>query len=545
MALIRYFTQQPGTSETPARFPDPFDNNPHPLALDACDELQQYLLQETALMNQLMVENSGKMFGVLVIQDKQGQLGYLSAFSGKLNKQWLVNGFVPPVFDTTRQQSFLDDGEKCLEELTERLQRLLNCPQRKISIKALEKMGFDHEEKIKSLKRRHSEKKLKRKQSRQTLQDDKGKQEKLTSLSFQSQRDKKEFKRFKLELNDKIQSAQEVHDLNYEREIYVVQKKRKQLSQKLHQQVFEGYQLINANGDTTPLMTFFKEKKPPGGAGDCAAPKLIQYAHINNLEPIALAEFWWGASPVKEVRHHGFFYPPCRGKCQPILPYMLNGCVPEVISENEFDRLLTPEVMYEDDVMIVINKPAGLLSIPGKKVKYSVESWLKQHYPNYPEILLLHRLDMGTSGLMLAAKNLKIHKILQRQFMQRKVKKRYVAILSKAINEKKKTIDLPLRVDIDDRPRQLVCFEFGKQALTYVEKVCTDKAGCRVHFYPVTGRTHQLRVHAAHEKGLNSPIVGDGLYGKAADRLYLHADMLTFEHPTSGELFEIKSTCPF
>ena len=201
--------------------------------------------------------------------------------------------------------------------------------------------------------------------------------------------------------------------------------------------------------------------------------------------------------------------------------------------------------MYEDGVMIVINKPAGLLSIPGKKVKYSVESWLKKHYKNYPEILLLHRLDMATSGLMLVAKNLKIHKILQRQFMQRKVKKRYVAILSKFINEKKKIIDLPLRVDIDDRPRQIVCFEFGKQALTYVEKVSTDKVGCRVHFFPVTGRTHQLRVHAAHEKGLNSPIVGDGLYGKTADRLYLHADLLAFKHPISGELFEIKSTCPF
>jgi len=317
----------------------------------------------------------------------------------------------------------------------------------------------------------------------------------------------------------------------------------------LHRKLFKAYRLSNRLGEEKSISEFFDERLPPGGTGDCAAPKLIQYAHQQGLEPIALAEFWWGASPKGGIRHHGNFYPACRGKCQPILPFMLQGLD---LQSREFNSLTfddpdAPAIVYEDDHLLVVNKPSGLLSVPGKEIVDSVQSRLRQRYPDHDGLLLVHRLDMSTSGLLLVAKHRAIHKALQQQFIKRTVEKRYVAVLSKRLPESADggTIELPLRVDYDDRPRQMVCADYGRMSVTHWQVIERGEETTRIYFYPHTGRTHQLRLHAAHRSGLDAPIYGDELYGEALGRLLLHAERLCFDHPVSGERIEMMAAVPF
>ena len=539
MNIIHYFFEQPAKSEIPASCRNPFDNNPYPLAISASENLQQWLIESPLISDQLFQKENGKMFGVLVIEDEVGKIGYLAGFSGMLNKQWEVPGFVPPVFDIKKQQSFLLEGERQVSQLTEKIDQLLTSPlrqQAKTKLKALEKQREILLEKLKS---RHKENKQKRNQDRQNNK------ESLEKLSYLSQQDKRDFKAEKSNWEELINKAEINIQNNFEIEIIELIKKRKQLSQQLHKKVFENYLLVNKLDESESLINFFDGKIPPGGAGDCAAPKLIQYAHLNKLKILAMAEFWWGASPAKGVRHHAHFYPPCRGKCHPILPFMLQGVCVEQSAVVEDSQPLLPEIVYEDENLVVVNKPAGLLSIPGKQIKYSVLSWLQQRYPQATGPLLVHRLDMATSGLLLAAKDSQTHKQLQKQFINRSVKKRYVAVLSKKLEKQNETVNLPLRVDLDDRPRQVVCYEHGKKAVTHVKVISTDEDSSRVYFYPVTGRTHQLRVHAAHQLGLAAPIVGDELYGSRSERLLLHAEKLGFEHPLTGEKIEIIAKAPF
>ncbi len=206
---------------------------------------------------------------------------------------------------------------------------------------------------------------------------------------------------------------------------------------------------------------------------------------------------------------------------------------------------LEPIVLHCDEDLVVLNKPGGLLSVPGKTVNWSVQSWLAQSFPEATGPLLTHRLDMSTSGLMLATLHASAHKRLQHQFIKRTIEKRYVALLSKLLRPGEYVVDLPLRVDVDNRPRQTVCFSHGKQAFTRAVVTNTEGDSSRVEFFPQTGRTHQLRVHAADPRGLNAAIVGDELYGSAGERLMLHADCLRFRHPGSGEFMEICSPAPF
>jgi tRNA pseudouridine32 synthase / 23S rRNA pseudouridine746 synthase len=289
-----------------------------------------------------------------------------------------------------------------------------------------------------------------------------------------------------------------------------------------------------------------REGRPIAGSGECAAPKLFQYAFQHDLHPIALAEFWWGESPKTEVRIHGHYYPACRGKCEPILGFMLQGLAVE-----ENPMLKNPaenkdlEVVWEDAHIVVINKPAEFLSVPGKLVTDSVYERMRMRYPEATGPLIVHRLDMSTSGLLLVAKTAEVHKELQRQFIQREIKKRYVALLEGEVLEDRGTVELPLRVDLENRPRQLVCYEYGKPAVT-IWKVLERKDGrTRIHFFPITGRTHQLRVHAAHVDGLHAPIVGDDLYGQTSHRLHLHAEWIQFRHPISGKDMTMKVEAGF
>ena len=332
--------------------------------------------------------------------------------------------------------------------------------------------------------------------------------------------------------------------------IEALKEERKQRSFALQQWIFEQFRLRNARGEEQDIYSIFTQtahRNPPAGTGECAAPKLLQYAYLNNLQPLAMAEFWWGDSPKGEIRRHGHYYPACRHKCEPILNFMLQGLQVEpnpLLTSNPDATQL--ETVYEDDYLLVVNKPAGMLSVPGKTGQASVLTLLQERYPDATGPILVHRLDMATSGLLLAAKDKDTHALLQKQFEGRTVKKRYIALLEGIPQaEPKGFIRLPLRPDFDNRPLQMVCYEYGKPAVTRYEIMDTENDRTRMAFYPETGRTHQLRVHAAHPEGLNCPIVGDPLYGQPADRLYLHAERLEFRHPVTGQRLQIQKEAPF
>ena len=331
---------------------------------------------------------------------------------------------------------------------------------------------------------------------------------------------------------------------------------RRQRSQQLQLWLFDQYRFLNARGERRRLVDVWQDYHcserirrkyplPPGGTGDCCAPKLLQYAYQEGLKPLCMAEFWWGPSPKTEVRQHGQFYPACRGKCKPVLTWMLQGLdvdpnPEEIASPPQLDIT----VVYEDDTLIVISKPSGLLSVPGRIGSYSVATILSQRYPG---TLLAHRLDMGTSGLMVAAKTRDAYRQLQQQFSDHTIRKTYVAQLDTSYSSPsaprptKGTISLPLLCDPINRPRQVVDYERGKTAVTDYEIIGN---GC-VRLYPHTGRTHQLRMHCAHPDGLGCPIRGDELYGRPADRLYLHAERLELTHPATGERMTFEQPADF
>lgn len=539
MNCLQYFSPQPTTTDRPRRLRNPFENNPHPLAITASEILKEKLRQTYPKFD------VGKMFGVLVVLDQLGTIGFLSSFSGMLNQQWQVAGFVPPVFDIEQQQLFLDEGAITVNGLTATIEQQTHCPDYLTATSDFKLLEQQQSIALNRLKALHKSHKEQRKQTRENLGIDADAIQKMKALALLSQQDKREYLQLKLQSQALFDQANAKIDQDHRDRIKQLKNQRRDLSQRLHDQVFDTYQLKNSQGEVTAIRSLFDGKKPPSGTGDCAAPKLLQFAFNHQLKPLALAEFWWGKPPATGVRHHGNLYSPCRGKCYPILPFMLKGLDVEVSDDASIREALEPSIVYEDADIVVVNKPADLLSIPGKEEHHSVLSWLRKQYPDATGALLVHRLDMSTSGLLLAAKTAQAHKYLQKQFINRTVEKRYIAVLSKVINHEDKVIDLPLRVDLDDRPRQVVCYEHGKAAVTRMEVISSDAVSTRVYFYPVTGRTHQLRVHAAHCNGLAAPIVGDDLYGTRGGRLFLHAQMLSFDHPTTGNKMELMTPAPF
>ena len=312
----------------------------------------------------------------------------------------------------------------------------------------------------------------------------------------------------------------------------------------MQQRLFENYAFLDAYGHSKSLIDIFvrdQRTQPPAGAGDCSAPKLLQYAYLHNLKPIAIAEFWWGQAPFAEVRLHGHFYAACRSKCLPILIHMLNGLDVEVnplLSQAGSEEQV--KVIYEDDFIAVVNKAAEFLSVPGIVLTDSVKTRMKARYPDATGPLLVHRLDMSTSGILLIAKTEESHNFLQRQFINRSVYKRYLAVLDGIVEKNEGEIVLPMRVDLDDRPRQLICYEHGKYARTTYKVINREFNKTRIYLFPHTGRTHQLRLHAAHALGLNAPILGDDIYGDKADRLHLHAEWSSFVHPGTRVRMEVE-----
>ena len=528
----------------PERFTFPFYYEPHPLTKIAAAELQHYLETQTGfdhnfgLTSEAEEKPIGKMFGVLVVQDKAGKLGYLSAFSGKLAGTNDHPKFVPPVFDMLVENSFFLKEQEVIDAINTEIEQIETDANYKVLKQDLAQLTDQSEQEISDFKLQLKSNKERRKAQREANRIDLPDYALIEAdLAKQSHYDRHRLRVLKEEWKERIDDVKtklEPIDARYD----ALKNERKERSGALQVQLFEQYVFLNKAGKSKSLNDIFAPTafgRPPSGAGECATPKLLHFAFANGYHPLAMAEFWWGASPSSDIRKHKQFYPACAGKCKPILAHMLEGLAvddnPFLLPTNESAQL---EIVYEDDWLLVVNKPAGLRSVPGVDIIDSVYSRLKYNLVNI-EPLLVHRLDMGTSGLLVVAKTPEIHKHIQKQFLDRTVSKRYTALLSKTIPKSEGEISLPLCADPYNRPRQLVSFETGKKSVTRWKVIERKESTTKVHFWPLTGRTHQLRMHAAHELGLNAPIIGDDLYGTADKRLYLHAAQLSFVHPKTRE----------
>ena len=551
------FITLPDESPTnlPEKFTFPFYYHPHPVAMLAVSELQKRLVEEDfhhdfGIDNTIRGAAIGKMFGVLVVQKASGEIGYLAAFSGKLGNSNHHDGFVPPVYDLLDEKGFFRKEEVEVNELTIELQGLENDPEYLLLLKEVVQCQLSFNDWVSIEKQSLKWAKKIRQEKRDAFNQDNQSAylrliEELKHESIHQQLAFKRAQQIKQVELEKILGKLAIK----EKEIQDLKEKRAAMSASIQNRIFQSYTFLNPALEQKSLLDIFKDtpfKTPPAGAGECAAPKLLQYAFLNQLKPIAMAEFWWGMSPDSEIKVHREYYPACRGKCEPILSHMLKGIEMDVnpMSINPAEGKDLP-IIYEDDYLLVVNKPAEFLSVPGKTIVDSVQTRIQHKYPGATGPLLVHRLDMSTSGIILIAKKKDIHESLQKQFLKRTVEKRYVALLQGYVKSTQGEIQLPLRVDLEDRPRQLVCYEHGKHALTKYEVIERTKGYTRVYFYPHTGRTHQLRVHAAHASGLNAPIIGDDLYGQKADRLCLHAAFLSFWHPITKERMEISCPAPF
>tara|TARA_B110000305_G_C19465061_1_gene657253 strand:+ start:3678 stop:5420 length:1743 start_codon:yes stop_codon:yes gene_type:complete len=559
LALDKYFTPFKASInglEVPTKFTYPFFYDPNPLSVIAAEELQAYIQNEMDWDHDFGLDadsdsGAGKMFGVLVVQNKEGELGYLSSFSGKIANSNLHLGFVPPVFDMLDPNGFFVRDMDELSEINRVTAELLSNPEvdirKKFADECITQSKIEIEAHREAMRVAKADRKMRRMEGDIEMTGDAFKVLEK-ELSKESLMYKHQLKTLTENWKDKIDEAQSSLS-EVMRKINFLKKDRKKKSNNLQQKLFSQYDFLNQKGKLKNVVTIFKNtaiKVPPSAAGECAAPKLLQFAYQNNLKPIAMAEFWWGRAPKSEIRKHGFFYPSCRGKCEPILNHMLVGLD---VEDNPLLiiplGLKTPEIIFEDDDILVINKPEGMLSVRGKTDLPSVQDWADRKYPKSEGPMIIHRLDMATSGILILSKTKKANKEVQAQFIQRTIKKRYVAILEGIIKEDEGIIDLPMRQDFNDRPKQLVCHEDGKPAKTRFKVVERVNNTTKVHLYPITGRSHQLRVHTAHTDGLGCPIVGDDLYGTKGVRLHLHAEYIEFDHPISKKPLKLKVKAEF
>lgn len=531
----------------PSRMNNPLNYTPHPLCVMAAEEVRR-MVRENAVMSS-ETRKSGKMFGVLVVETPDGNTGYLAAYSGQIAGRSNWDGFVPAVFD------YLQDGgyfKTCEAEITainkqvrlmetsEERRRLLTHLDETIAKAASEEQAYKtlmHESKV----RRDSE----RAAGGVTP-------EREAEMTRESQFQKAELRRMRRRNADTIAMAREACH-RYDTSISLLKQKRRTMSDRLQEWLFHHFVMLNKDGDSRSLTDIFRTSlsaSPPAGAGECCEPRLLQYAFSHAMTPKCMAMFWIGASPEGEIRHEQTYYPACRSKCKPILEWMLGKDIVKddtFITQHNGDNLT---IIYQDSDIIVVDKPAGMLSVPGKNDAPSVLSLLQRKMED--NIFPVHRLDMDTSGLMVFVRNKKAQRNLQRQFETHSIVKRYIALLERKPDSEQGTISLPLSPDMADRPRQMVDYRHGKQALTHYRLCTSPSTPMRRQFLtvgdnlvelsPLTGRTHQLRVHCAHPDGLASPIVGDRLYGTTNHpRLCLHAEYLEFRHPTTGEIVIFKN----
>lgn len=540
-AKVHFFPFPIDSIALPAQFTYPFHYTPHTLTELAAKGVQIYLQSRKDWAEELQ---EGKMFGVLIVHTPEKRIGYLAAFSGNLAGSNHHSFFVPPVYDMLQPDGFFRQEEKNISAINLQIKKTENSSlylEMKNELNAAKQYAAAAIAQYKeALKKAKSERDERRKSGISP--------EEETLLIRESQHQKASFKRKEKELQNFIKEKQgKVRQI--EETICLLKQERKKRSATLQEKLFGQFRMLNAKGERKDLCELFKSTPqgfPPSGAGECALPKLLQYAYSSDLTPLAMGEFWWGMSPKDEIRHHGHFYPSCKGKCEPILRHMLIGLDIENNPLEDNIHQHTPlDILYEDDSLLVVNKPAGMLSVPGKNDLDSIFQRLRILYPHATGPIIVHRLDMATSGLLLAAKTKEVHQKLQALFEERKIKKRYTALLEGELSFAHGTISLPLCLNPLDRPRQMVDFTHGKEAVTYYETMGYENGKTRVYFYPLTGRTHQLRVHAAHSQGLNHPIVGDELYGWKSDRLYLHAAELEFLHPVTQKIIHITKEADF
>ena len=530
--------------EIPRRFNNPFYYSPHPLCLMAADEVRAFLSGDDALLAEA---GKGKMFGVLAVQTPSGETGYLMAFSGLLFGRNIYDGFVPPVYDMQSPQGYFKQEEARISSINRTVKDIEESADFKSAVEALRDIKNEAERALSEttmLFKANKEERRKKRESGMLSADDEA------LLTKQSQFEKAELKRMRRNWETRIEEKAAVVTSFNER-IKALGVERRNRSLALQRWLFEQFVVLNANGEGKSLLEIFEEKLsalPPAGAGECAAPKLMQYAYRNSLKPLALAEFWVGESPVGEVRRDGCFYGACKSKCEPILGYMLHGLDVEESALEKGGDISSIEIVYEDESLLVVNKPSGVLSVPGIVGGTSVQQWLREKYSDNT-LLVVHRLDMATSGLLVVAKSMQVYKMMQQLFAERKVEKHYMALLDGVPQNVKGRIELPLAPDYMNRPRQKVDYENGKSAVTdysVVDVVKYNGKECAlVRFEPLTGRTHQLRMHAASKEGLDCPIVGDALYGAAGARLMLHASRISFFHPVNKEVIELECKCDF
>ncbi|MBO4722322.1 MAG: RNA pseudouridine synthase [Muribaculaceae bacterium] len=543
--------------ELPKQFTYPMHYVPHELCKIAAREVMDYALSQEQWQDELL---AGKMLGVLVVKDSNDELGYLAAYSGNLAHNGNNPYFVPHIYNLFKPQGLFRTGEAEISEINHRIEELEKSPERKKLKSHLDSiMAKQEREEIKM-----HEAMQEAKERRDALRaagslSPEQEQQLIKESQFQKAELRRLKKRHRLELEHIDQRMRE-----QEATVAHLKVQRKALSEKLQQQLFKLFVVRNAQGESMDVATIFERhlhRLPPGGTGECCAPKLLQYAFMHDLKPVCMAEFWVGQSPQGEVRHHGHYYPACRSKCLPLMEFMLQGLDVEsnpLITKPESDKL---KIIYEDQWLIVVDKPAGMLTVPGKEEEAVsaleiVSGMLQKNektrtradflssflVPRAEGAFEVHRLDQATSGLVVFAKTHEVQKLLRQQFEERKVSKTYIALLDGTLPKKEGIINLPLRPNLDDRPRQLVDMENGKEAITKYRVLEYRGDKTIVEFTPLTGRTHQLRVHASHPQGLNSPITGDMLYGTASDRLYLHAMTLSFTHPITGEHMSFTST---
>lgn len=597
---------------------NPLDYEPHPLCIQACREVQEMLARREDWQEEIA---HGKMFGVLIVEnvktdadkpergyqtadddkpergyqtadDEAPKWGYLAAYSGQIGGRSDWEDFVPAVFDYLQPDGYFKTHEAEISHINLSISRLEKDERMKEAKTLIRQLQEERKRTIAAYQEKMKEAKAKRDSRREAGNLSESEE---AEMIRESQFMKAELRRLKKSLSEKTALETEFED--YQENILRLKQLRKQLSDALQQWLFSQFRMLNQEGESKDLLEIFRDEAlkeypqaaiatsriaalkmvPPAGSGECCEPKLLQYAYQHGYKPLQMAMFWWGESPKEEIRHHLQFYPACNGKCKPILHWMLPPSVFESPASAEYGiggqkgtlpkqvEMLYEQVetLYEDCELTVIHKPAGLLSVPGKDAAQpSVYALMRRKYPEATGPLIVHRLDMATSGLMIIAKTEFAYHRLQKDFLNHRVQKKYIAIISekeisgkefseKEIPEKeipeKGTISLPLLPDYLNRPRQIVDHEQGKEAITEYEILeRIDGSHLRIALYPKTGRTHQLRVHCAHQDGLNAPILGDPLYGnEKAARLHLHAEEITFEHPLTGKKMTIKRKADF
>lgn len=570
---------------------NPLDYEPHPLCIQACREVQEMLARREDWQEEIA---RGKMFGVLIVENVKTDTnvpkwGYLAAYSGQIGRRSDWEDFVPAVFDYLQPGGYFKTHEAEISRINLSISHLEKDERMKEARTLIRQLQEERKRTIAAYQEKMKEAKAKRDSRREAGNLSEAEEAQMIK---ESQFMKAELRRLKKSLSEKTALETEYED--YQENILRLKQLRKQLSDALQQWLFSQFRMLNQEGESKDLLEIFRDEAlkeypqaaiatsriaalkmvPPAGSGECCEPKLLQYAYQHGYKPLQMAMFWWGESPKEEIRHHLQFYPACNGKCKPILHWML----PDSVFHSQIAEKHILEILYEDDQLAVICKPSGLLSVPGKDSSQpSVYSIMRKKYPAASSPLIVHRLDMATSGLMIIAKTEFAYHRLQNEFLHHQVQKKYIAIIGckdqdacdkiweKAKKQKKvmrdelkerrassnaaekQKISLPLMPDYLDRPRQIVNHTQGKEAITEYEVLeHVDDSHLRIALYPKTGRTHQLRVHCAHQEGLNAPILGDPLYGnEKAVRLHLHAEEITFEHPLTGKKMTITRKADF